>query len=68
MWMWTAPVDLPEGVEQLAGPAELGDPGCIFSLAVMPECIRVCLPPPVSSAMGSVVIGISLIIAASIFG
>jgi len=37
VWMWTAPVDLPEGVEQLAGQAELGDPGCIFSLAVVAE-------------------------------
>ncbi|MBJ93010.1 MAG: hypothetical protein CMP23_00895 [Rickettsiales bacterium] len=34
VFMWTAPVDLPEGVERLAGPQELGDPGCIFSLAV----------------------------------
>jgi hypothetical protein len=34
--MWTAPAVLPEGVEQLAGPEELGDPGCIFSLATMP--------------------------------
>jgi len=36
VWMWTAPAVLPEGVEQLAGPEELGDPGCIFSLAAMP--------------------------------
>ena len=36
VWMWTQPVDLPEGVELLAGPEELGDPGCIFSLAATP--------------------------------
>jgi len=54
VWMWTAPVDLPEGVEQLAGPEELGDPGCIFSLAVMPDTGEVYFTDRCKTSLGRV--------------
>jgi len=52
VWMWTQPVDLPEGVELLAGPEELGDPGCIFSLAVMPSSGDVWFTDRCKTALG----------------
>ncbi len=54
VWMWTVPAELPEGVEQLAGPEELGDPGCIFSLAAVPDSGEVYFTDRCKTALGRI--------------